>query len=494
MILLCTLNAKYIHSSLGLRYLYANMGELQPHSHIMEFMINQRPVDIAEQILDREPIIVGLGVYIWNITQTTEVVAILKSLKPEITIILGGPEISYETELSPAFPYADHVIRGQADLDFPETCRKVLARQSGLPRITESRVFHPTELVLPYAFYNDEDIRQRVIYVEASRGCPFKCEFCLSSLDKTSQPFDTDHFLQAMQSLYERGARHFKFVDRTFNLNIKISQKILQFFVDKPLHDLFLHFELIPDRLPDALKILIKKFPPGCLQFEIGIQTFNPQVQKNISRKQDHDKTLQSLSYLCNETEVHLHTDLIAGLPGEDLQSFASGFDLLVSLQPHEIQLGILKRLHGTPIIRHDNDFHMTYNPTPPYSILSTADMDSKTLFRMNRFARYWDMIANSGRFTHTLPQILAQKPFDNFMQLSDWLFETTGQTHKIALPRLFRLLYDFSQQSEQVLSTLQLDFQKTGIKSSFLQVIGKQQQAIKSGKSAFSRQSKHVN
>jgi radical SAM superfamily enzyme YgiQ (UPF0313 family) len=493
MILLCTLNAKYIHSSLGLRYLYANMGELQAQTRIMEFMINQRPVDIAEQILNEQPVIVGLGVYIWNIAQTTEVIAILKSINPKITIVLGGPEISYETKSSPAFPYADHIIRGQADLDFPELCNHILEQRDNLPTVIDARAFHPRELQLPYAFYDKEDIRQRVIYVEASRGCPFKCEFCLSSLDKTSQAFDTDLFLQAMQSLYERGARHFKFVDRTFNLNIKTSQRILQFFMGKPLHDLFLHFELIPDRLPQELKQLIQMFPPGCLQFEIGIQTFNPQVQKNISRKQDHDKTVQNLRYLSDETEVHLHTDLIAGLPGENLRSFASGFDLLISLQPHEIQLGILKRLRGTPIIRHDNEFNMIYNPTPPYNILSTTDMDARTLFRLNRFARYWDMIANSGRFTFTVMEILADQPFDNFMKLSDWLFSTTGQTHRIALPRLFRLLYDFGAQSENMEAALQQDFLKTGIKNPFHQVIGKPLIASKKEKSAFTRQQKHI-
>lgn len=492
MILLGTLNARYIHCSLGLRYLYANMGELQEHTRIMEFMINQRPIDIAEEILKTEARIIGFGVYIWNISQTCEVLAILKTLQPELTIILGGPEISHESETSPAFTYADYIIKGPGDLAFARLCRDLLSNMPPSHKIIDAATFHPTQLTLPYDQYSDEDIRQRVIYVEASRGCPFKCEFCLSSLDKTAQSFDIDEFLQAMESLYQRGARHFKFVDRTFNLNIKTGRKILQFFLHKPLHDLFLHFELIPDRLPDELKSLIGRFPGGNLQFEIGIQTFNPQVQKNISRKQDHEKTVQNLAYLRTRTGVHLHTDLIAGLPGEDLQSFAHGFDLLVTLQPHEIQLGILKRLRGTPVIHHTENYRMKFNPHPPYNILSTADMDSSTLFRINRFARYWDMIANSGRFTHALPEILGDNPFANFMQLSDWLFATTGQTHKIALPRLFRLLHDFAPHSNALEQALQLDFNKTGIKNSFLQVIGATQKTDKFSKSAFTRQHQH--
>ena len=492
MILLCTLNARYIHCSLGLRYLYANMDELQDQTQIMEFMINQRPIDIAEIILNQNPAIVGFGIYIWNIQQTSEVLSIIKALKPDLKIILGGPEISYETELSPAYPHADYIIRGQADFAFKQLCQDILHKKSQLNNIIDAPAFHPRELKLPYEFYSEEDIKQRVLYVEASRGCPFKCEFCLSALDKTAQPFEIDDFLQQMEYLSQCGARHFKFVDRTFNLNIKTSQKILNFFLKKPLHDLFLHFELIPDRLPEELKDLIQQFPAGALQFEIGIQTFNPQVQQIISRKQDHQKTVENLDYLFTRTQVHLHTDLIAGLPGEDIQSFARGFDLLVSLKAQEIQMGILKRLRGTPIIRHTENYAMIFNPNPPYTVLSTSHMDSHTLFRINRFARYWDMIANSGRFSSTLAEILDQKPFDNFMALSDWLFETTGQTHKLALPRLFKLIYQYYSDSASIKKTLEQDFNKTGIKSLFSSVIGETHQNTKVNQSASTRQQRH--
>ncbi len=491
MILLCTLNARYIHSALGLRYLYANMGELQEQTQIQEFTINQRPIDIAEIILQLNPDIIGVGCYIWNIQQVTEVLAILKSLRPQLVVVLGGPEISFESEQSSAYPYTDHIIRGQGDFAFASLCQDILQHKTGLAKIIDAEAPQPKQLRLPYDYYSDEDIRQRVLYVEASRGCPFKCEFCLSALDKTSLPFELDDFLQAMDKLYQRGARHFKFVDRTFNLNITTSQKILGFFLSKPLHDLFLHFELIPDRLPNELKHLIEQFPDGALQFEIGIQTFNPEIQQLISRKQDHQKTLQNLQYLKSQTQVHLHTDLIAGLPSEDLASFAKGFDLMVSLQPQEIQLGILKRLRGTPITRHTLAYQMIYSPLPPYEILSTSRMDANTLFRIKRFARYWDMLANSGRFEHSIPKILGEHPFDNFMQLSDWLFDTTAQTHKMALPRLFKLLYEFNP---DLIDALQQDFIKTGIKSTFQSVTQSETDRQKSTPSASTRQQRHVN
>ncbi len=188
---------------------------------------------------------------------------------------------------------------------------------------------------------------------------------------------------------------------------------------------------------------------------------------------------------------MHLHTDLIAGLPGEDLTSFAQGFDLMVSLQPQEIQLGILKRLRGTPITRHTLPYLMIYSPLPPYEILSTGSMDANTLFRFKRFARYWDMLANSGRFEYTIPEILGNHPFDNFMQLSDWLFDTTAQTHKMALPRLFKLLYEYNP---ELIDALQQDFIKTGIKSTFQSVTQTEGDRQKSAPSASTRQQRHVN
>ena len=494
MILLCTLNARYIHSSLGLRYLYAQLQEMQAHSRIIEFTINQRAQDIAEQLLELQPEIIGFGLYIWNITQTTEVIAILKALRPDIRIILGGPEISHETEDSPAFPLADFIIRGQADFAFAELCRALLDKHPPPTRIINAASFDPAQLSLPYAYYSDEDIRQRVIYVEASRGCPYKCEFCLSALDKTSRPVDMDALLQQLQSLYDRGARHFKFVDRTFNLSLNNSERILSFFLGKPLEDLFLHFELIPDRLPHRLRELIRRFPAGSLQFEIGIQSFNPQVQQLISRQQDQHKTIENLQFLRTETAVHMHTDLIAGLPGEDLDSFARGFDLLVSLNPQEIQLGILKRLRGTPIIRHQQSFAMVFNPNPPYNILSTREMDSATLFRVHRFARYWDMIANSGRFVASLPDILGDQPFARFMALSDWLHATTGQTHRIALQRLFGLLYQYFQQQPQLISKLQQDYASAGFKQPLQHRLPGATSKLKDpAEAASSRQQRHL-
>ena len=441
-IIITTLNARYTHASLGLRYIFANLGEWQAHAKIMEFTITMRPLDIAEQLLSGKPRIIGLGVYIWNITETTALVELLKSLDPDVVIVLGGPEVSYEIEQQTITQLADYVVTGAGEVSFRQLCSQLLNHQKPVLKVIKGEQVPLAQLLLPYSDYTSDDLATRSIYVEASRGCPFKCEFCLSALDKTALPFELSRFLAEMEQLWQRGLRQFRFVDRTFNLKIQITIAILDFFLERLDADTFLHFELIPDHLPETLKERITRFPAGSLQFEIGIQTFNPDVQALVSRKQDNAKSAENIRWLCEHSTAHLHTDLIFGLPGEDLQSFGEGFDRLIALKPHEIQVGILKRLRGTPIIRHTEAFGMVYNPQPPYNILRTDRVDFATMQQMNRFARYWDLIANSGRFGQTLPLLLGDTPFARFWALAAWIYAEVQQTHKIALPRLFVLVH----------------------------------------------------
>ncbi|OON59189.1 B12-binding domain-containing radical SAM protein [Massilia sp. KIM] len=447
-ILLSTLNARYTHASLGLRYLLANMGELQAETRIQEFVIGAKTTDLVERILAHQPRIVGFGVYIWNVEETTRLVSMLKRVAPEITIVLGGPEVSYETAEQQIVKLADYVITGWGDVSFPKLCGEILHGPKPLMKVHAGVQPPMADIALPYSLYSDEDIAHRTLYVEASRGCPFKCEFCLSSLDKTAWPFPLEGFLAELENLYARGARLFKFVDRTFNLNVKTSLQIMQFFLDKieahPEDPVYAHFELVPDHLPEALKDTIAKFPPGALQFEIGIQSFNPEVQALVSRRQNNEKAADNIRWLCEHSTAHLHVDLIAGLPGEDVASFARGFDHLVSLGAQEIQFGILKRLRGTPIIRHTEPFGMVYDPYPPYTVLATNRIDFATMQRLVRFARYWDLVANSGRFANSTRALLGDAPFDNFMALSDWLYTKTDATHRIALDRLAKLVAEW--------------------------------------------------
>lgn len=468
-IVLSTLNTKYIHAAFGLRYLLANLGPLRSRAELIEFDISQRPVDIAESILARNPAIVGLGVYIWNVAPSTELVGILKHVRPGLVVVLGGPEVSYETEAQPIAQAADYVITGEADLKFTGVCSRLLAGERPAHKVLPAEPPEFSELALPYGEYDERDIAHRIIYVEASRGCPFSCEFCLSSLDVPVRQAPLPEFLRQLQRLLDRGVRQFKFVDRTFNLNPEVSRRILEFCLEQHQPGRFFHFELVPDRLPGQLREIIVRFPPGALQFEVGIQTFNERVAELISRRQDYERLEDNLRFLRERTGVHLHTDLIAGLPGENLASFASGFDRLVALRPQEIQVGILKRLRGTPIARHDADWQMVYSPHAPYEILRNRLIDFAAMQRVRRFARYWDLVGNSGNFVATASLIWGQdSPFHSFLRWSDWLHHRLGRTDGIALARLMELLFEFLTQERRlapalVAESLWQDYERAG-------------------------------
>ena len=472
-IVLATLNARYSHTSFGLRYLLANMGPLQSQTVIKEFTINDSVSDILAAILEAQPAIVGLGVYIWNVDQTTRLIADLKRVSPQTVVVVGGPEVSYETDGQAITALADYVITGEADLEFRTLCETLLnlsANQKPGPKIMHATVPALDQVRLPYNHYSAEDLAHRVLYVEASRGCPFTCEFCLSALEIPVRAFSLEVFLEAMQQLLDRGALQFKFVDRTFNLNLRVSRAILEFFLERYRPGMFLHFELIPDRLPDSLRQIIQKFPAGSLQFEIGIQTFNDSVGQLISRPQDNAKLEENLSFLRYETGVHIHTDLIVGLPGETFESLAAGFDRLYSLRPQEIQVGILKRLRGTPIIRHDEEWQMLYSQHAPYEILSNRLLSFAQIHRLKRMARFWDLVGNSGNFQASLQKMLDSQPsaFFEFYRFSEWLFENENRRHGIALSRLFERVFEYltderGEDKAEIATILWSDYTRAG-------------------------------
>jgi radical SAM superfamily enzyme YgiQ (UPF0313 family) len=453
-IVLCTLNARWSHTSLALRWLKANLGPFEERSTLLELVIGIRTTVAVEKILALGPRIVGFSVYIWNVEQTTAIVRLLKLLAPQIKVVVGGPEVSYEPDTQPLCALADHVVSGPGEFAFQRLCEQLLVGPKPLMKQIpgdSTSVNHLAQLASPYALYTDTDIAHRLTYFEASRGCPFRCEFCLSSLDKTAWGFELDRVLAELKYLYERGARTFKFIDRTFNLKIDTSRAILQFFLDRQnaTDPVFAHFEVIPDHLPEALRELIIEFVPGALQFEIGIQTLNPAVQGLISRRQDNAKAEANIRWLVETTHVHLHLDLIAGLPGEDMASFGRGFDALVDWlglargNDHDIQLGVLKRLRGTPIVRHTEAFTMTYSPAVPYEVLKTRDLSFAELQELNRMASYWDMLQRHPGLTQAAIQAAFEPgPFNALRSLSRQIHETTDSTMRIE-PRRFQQLFE---------------------------------------------------
>ncbi|PHR58133.1 MAG: B12-binding domain-containing radical SAM protein [Arcobacter sp.] len=442
-IILSTLNARYTHSSIGLRYLYANMEELQKDTRLIEFSINEAIQTIAEKILDEEPNILGLGVYIWNATQTQELIEVIKKVSPKTKIVIGGPEVSYEP-FRVDFSQVDFVLQGEGDTAFYKLCKEIITNTAPDEKIIKPVLADLGKIKLPYEHYTQHDIDNRYIYVEASRGCPFMCEFCLSSIDEKVRNFDIDILIKEFSHLWDLGVRNFKFIDRTFNLNMRFANAILDFFLSKE-PPYFAHFEVIPDHFPESIKQKIALFPAGALQLEIGIQTLNTQVAENINRPLKLKKIYENLDFIENQTKAHVHLDLIVGLPGEDLESFGKNLNKLVSISSSEIQIGILKKLSGTTLDRHDLKFGMRYSDIPPYDILSNDLLSFKDIQKMKRFARFWDLTYNSGNFKKSISLLWKDETvYDSFFAFSEWIYTQTDSTWKISLDRLSKLLFQY--------------------------------------------------
>ena len=442
-IILVGINSRYTHTSIGLRYLYANLKGLQTRAEILEFVINENAQTLAEKILDKTPKIVAIGVYIWNAIDVHNLIEVIKKVSPQTKIIIGGPEVSY-TPFRVDFSGADYIIQGEGEVSFYELCRDILASQAPKERIIKAIMPNLKEITLPYRYYNEMDVNHRYMYVEASRGCPFECEFCLSAIDERVRTFDIDLLLAEFDKLWERGARNFKFIDRTFNLNIKLANKLMDFFLAKE-GAYSLHFEVIPDHFPEGLKSRIVQFPPAVLQLEIGIQTLNEEILDNINRRMNLAKVAENIAYLEDETHAHIHLDLLVGLPGESLDSFADNLNRLKAMTNAEIQIGILKKLSGTTLDRHDKIYGMVYSDKPPYDIVKNDLLSFKEIQKMKRFSRFWDLTYNSGNFKETVNFIWKKSTvFDGFYHFSEWIYQQTESTWKISLNRLSELLFTY--------------------------------------------------
>jgi len=442
-ITLTTLNSRYTHSSIALRYLYANLKELQERAIIKEYVINERMQDIAEKILSTNPKIIGIGVYIWNVSDVYQLLEIIKKVSPQTIIILGGPEVSH-TPFRVDLSKADYIIQGEGEVQFYDICKKVLEGQTLDQKIFPPQILDLTNIELPYQYYTDNDIQHRNIYVEASRGCPFTCEFCLSSIDKKVRDFDINTLLEQFEILWQKGVRNFKFIDRTFNLNIKTATKLLDFFLEKE-ESYHVHFEVIPDSFPKNLREKIKLFPPSTLQLEIGIQTLKKQIALNIKRNLNIPKIKENITFLEDETNAHIHLDLIIGLPGESVESFGENLDYLCGLSRSEVQVGVLKKLSGTTLDRHDKEFGMVFSDIPPYEILANDLIPFAKMQEMKRFARYWDLIYNSGNFMNTFNLLIRNRSvYETFSHFAIWLFTQTHSTWQISLDRLAKFLFDY--------------------------------------------------
>ena len=451
-ILLATINAKWIHPSQALRLLKANLGSLEERCEIMEFALRQPLREKTDPLLAARPRIIGFSVSIWNHTATLELLKEMRQHWEEDDhpfIVLGGPEVSYLPEDAEIFRYVDYCIRGEGETAFRELCEFVINSAGNIP---EPQIFHIANLNTiksSYRLYTDEDLQKKLTYVEASRGCPYACEFCLSANSGQVREFPLEPFLAEMDELVRRGARTFKFLDRSFNINIERARRIMEFFLEKIKEQTFVvHFEMVPSRFPPELMDNIARFPPGTLRLEIGIQTLNREISARIGRPLDPERELETLRLLRQNSNAIIHADLIAGLPGEDIVSFGRGFDLMweaLSLPlagaKAEIQLGILKLLPGAPIARHTDSFGMRYNPSPPYEVVETAAIPTRDLDRIKNFVRFWELIVNRGLMAPGCSPV-----FNRFMALSDLLLARFGRNWGIDKDKLIVALHEIKE------------------------------------------------
>jgi radical SAM superfamily enzyme YgiQ (UPF0313 family) len=455
-ILLATINAKWIHPSLALRLLRANLGDCEGRSEIKEFALRQPPSTWVEAILAARPRILGLSVSIWNHEASLSMLRALdeawRSSGERPLVVLGGPEASHLDACAPLLAHCDYLVRGEGELAFRELCVAFFAGRAprcgtaiaGIGRIEGNRNGSPVSCAVVeaapvdvaaidpgYRLYSLEDLERKLCYVEASRGCPFGCDFCLSSLDRRVRDFPLESFLRDMGELLDRGARSFKFLDRSFNLDAARAATIMEFFLSKARPGLSTHFEMLPSLVTPALLELAARFPQGGLRLELGIQTLDQRVAARVGRKSDPAFELETVRQLRERTRAIVHADLIVGLPGESLEGFGRGFDLLFSAGPEEIQVGMLKRLPGTALARHDLGYDMRYGVEPPYEVISTGAMTGTEIAAMRNFARFWELIANRGRF----PEFMAafreegcQGAFARFLGLSETLLSRFGR------------------------------------------------------------------
>jgi hypothetical protein len=483
-IILSTINAKWIHPSLALRLLKANLGSLEDSCEIIEFNLRQPLVEIIGALASAGSRILGISVSIWNNTATVrlleELYKVWSSAGKRPVVVLGGPEVSHLPSDAEIFRYADYVIRGEGENAFRELCENILTNrlhngQSSsvmpAPQFTNAENADVSKIKSGYHLYTDEDAAKKLIYVESSRGCPFNCEFCLSAVKEHGgalREFPLEPFLAEMDSLIRRGVRTFKFLDRTFNINIKRTLRIMEFFLEKieerneRQDSLVVHFEMVPSLFPAELREMLTRFQQGTLRLEIGIQTLNGETASRIKRSGggqsfSPEEELETLRFLRQQTSAIIHADLIAGLPGEDLASFGKGFDnLWLALSDEEkppaatmelraeIQLGILKLLPGAPIQRHNNAFRMRYNPAPPYEVLETSVMSEDDLKRIKNFARFWEIIVNRSLSSDYINNLSGKPVFKKFMALSDLLYARFGRNWGIDKNELLEAIENY--------------------------------------------------
>ena len=461
-VVLSTLNAKYIHTNLAIRCLKA-YAEPEHEIELSEYTIKDPTLNIATDLFSKKPDIIGFSCYIWNIEETIKVIKILRKIMPEVTIILGGPEVTYDV------PYwlerlvdVDFIVIGEGEESFKQLLDQLngdrdWSKVHGVAYLSEGKpVIKPQQNKIdlrdvPSPFRFQEDLPQlgkRVTYIETSRGCPFRCQFCLSSIEVGVRYFDREKVKEEIRYLMKHGAKTIKFVDRTFNISRSYAMEMFQFLIDEHLPGTVFQFEITADIMrPEVIEFLNEHAPQGLFRFEIGIQSTNDETNDLVMRKQNYKKLTRTVTMVKDGGKIDQHLDLIAGLPEEDYYSFRKTFNDVFELRPEELQLGFLKMLRGTGLRIRANEHQYTYMDHSPYEILGNNVLSFDDIVRIKQVEDVLEKYWNDHRMDRTIEYLVTEcfeTPFDFFQQFGSF-WENKGWSrigHQ--LEDLFRRLHEF--------------------------------------------------
>lgn len=410
--LLVALNAKYIHSNPALYSLKRFAGKNAVHVQIAEYTINHRMEEILEDIFCRKPDVIAFSCYIWNWEIIQKIIVELHKLLPKLPIWLGGPEVSFDAgEILDRYPQLSGIMTGEGEAVFSELLSHYLY-QDRQPREIAGLVLRdgptgerkPLDMSkIPFLYESTEDFRNRILYYESQRGCPFRCSYCLSSIDKTVRFRDINVVKRELQYFLDNKVKQVKFVDRTFNCNREHAMEIWRYILEHDNSVTNFHFEIAGDMLGDEETALLARMRPGLVQLEIGVQTTNKRTLQEIRRKTDFTKLKAAVETVKKAGNIHQHLDLIAGLPYEDYESFGKSFDEVFSLGPNQLQLGFLKVLKGSYMHEMAEEYGLVYTQEPPYEVLFTRWLSYEEVRRLKRIEEMVEIYYNSNQFTHTL-------------------------------------------------------------------------------------------
>lgn len=449
-VLLTTLNAKYIHTNLAIRILY-EMNEQYEGLKWKEFSIKEDKNQMADYCQEFD--LVAFSCYIWNITPTLEVIKIIKSQNPSIKILLGGPEVSYEYEKVIALPEIDFIIYGEGEIPFQTLLNKygewdsipglVWKNSSKEIKVNAAAPNYDIKLFansMPYRFDDPEELKNKVLYIETSRGCPYKCEFCLASLDNKVRYLPMEAIKRTLLFMMKNG-KVVKFLDRTFNIKKDFTLEIFQFILDNYREGNVFQFEITADILhPDIIRFVNEKVPKNLFRFEIGIQSVNQKANLAVSRKQNFEKTTSIIHAVRDKVELHL--DLIVGLPHDYFEDIKHGIEEVFKLHPPEFQLGFLKFLKGTPVREKYPEHEYVFDENPPYQIISSKFLSHEDLTKITRMEEALEIYWNSHRAIHTLKYVESTYSIFDYLKELGELFHSRFHQRQYGLFDIYETMH----------------------------------------------------